>query len=129
MENRQYTIEELCEITGYTRRTIRYYIQEGILDPPAGRGRGGFYFDSHLEILRRIKTLQESGLKISEIRKILLKGEKVEPAPLREVWIRYPVEPGIEIHISKELDEGERKKVAEIIRVARTILKGGIKDE
>ncbi|MCK4823506.1 MerR family transcriptional regulator, partial [bacterium] len=32
------------------RRTIRYYIQEGLLEPPAGRGRGGFYYDSHLQI-------------------------------------------------------------------------------
>jgi DNA-binding transcriptional MerR regulator len=129
MELKQYTIEDLCELIGFTRRTIRYYIQEGLLDPPAGRGRGGFYFDSHLERLRQIKTLQDDGLKLSQIQELLKVGKKPEMAPLREIWIRYPIEPGIEIHIQKELDESERKKMAEIIRVAKSILKGGKNDE
>jgi DNA-binding transcriptional MerR regulator len=129
MKPKQYTIENLCELTGFTRRTIRYYIQEGLLEPPAGRGRGGFYFDSHLDRLRRIKALQDEGLKLSQIQELLKIGRKPEMAPLRELWIRYPVEPGIEIHIQKQLDETERKKLAEIIRVAKSILKGGRNDD
>ena len=129
MDERKYTIEDLQELSGFSRRTIRYYIQEGLLDPPAGRGRGGFYFDSHLERLRQIKALQEDGLRLSQIQQVLKKGEKPELPPLREVWFRYPIEPGIEIHIQKDLDERERKKLAEVIRVAKSILKGGTQDE
>jgi len=129
METKQYTIEELCELTGFSRRTIRYYVQEGLIDPPAGRGRGGFYFDSHLNKLRQIKALQDDGLRLSQIQEVLKIGKKPEMAPLREIWIRYPVEPGIEIHIQRELDESERKKLVEIIRVAKSILKGGTNDE
>jgi len=130
MDEKQYAIEDLCELTGYSRRTIRYYIQEGLLDPPAGRGRGGFYFDSHLKRLFEIKTLQDKGLKLAAILEVLKKGEEPELLPLRELWIRYPINPGIEIHISRDLEEKERKKIAEIIRVARSILKtGGDNDE
>jgi len=129
MKENRYTIEKLCELTGYSRRTIRYYVQEGLLAPPAGRGRGGFYFDSQLQKLRQIKALQDEGLKLSEIRKVLASEEKPEPSPLRELWIRYPVAPGIEIHISKHLEEEERKRVAEVVRVARLILRGGSNDE
>ena len=43
---KKYTIEELSNLTGFSRRTIRYYIQENIIKPPSGRGRGGFYYNS-----------------------------------------------------------------------------------
>jgi len=46
--NERYTIDQLCERTGFTRRTIHFYVNEGLIDPPAGRGRGGFYNDSQL---------------------------------------------------------------------------------
>jgi len=122
MAEKQYTIHDLCDLTGYTRRTIRYYIQEGLLDPPAGRGRGGFYFDSHLQRLLEIKGHQDKGLKLAAIQGLIKKGEEPEPLPLRELWVKYPVDTGIEIHISRDLEEKEGKKIAEIIRVAITIL-------
>jgi DNA-binding transcriptional MerR regulator len=127
---RQYTIQELCEATGYTRRTIRYYIQEGLLEPPAGRGRGGFYFDSHLNRLLEIRSLQDKGLKLAAISEILRRGERPEVSYKREVWSKYPIQPGIEIHVSRDLEEKEGRALTEIIRVARSILEtGGKKDE
>ena len=128
MQENQYTIHDLCDLTGYSRRTIRYYIQEGLLDPPAGRGRGGFYFDSHLKRLQQIKILQDKGLKLAAIQELVKKGEEPEPSPVRELWVKYPVDRGIEIHISRDLEEKERKKIAEIIRVARSILESGGKE-
>jgi len=128
METKQYTIEDLCELTGFSRRTIRYYVQEGLIDPPAGRGRGGFYFDSHLDKLLKIKSLQDRGLRLSAILPVLKQRDVLEsPQEIvaREVWVRYPIADGIEIHISRDLEERERKKLDEIVRVARSILKGG----
>ena len=112
METKQYTIEDLCELTGFSRRTIRYYVQEGLIDPPAGRGRGGFYFDSHLEKLLKIKSLQDRGLRLSAILPVLKQRDVLEsPQEIvaREVWLRYPITDGIEIHISRDLEERERK--------------------
>ena len=128
METKQYTIEDLCELTGFSRRTIRYYVQEGLLEPPAGRGRGGFYFDSHLDRLRQIKSLQDKGLRLSAILPVLKRRrlpESPQETVTREVWVRYPIAEGVEIHISRDLEEKERKKLDEIVRVARSILKGG----
>jgi DNA-binding transcriptional MerR regulator len=128
MGTKQYTIEDLCELTGFSRRTIRYYVQEGLIDPPAGRGRGGFYFDSHLDKLLKIKSLQDRGLRLSAILPVLKQRDVLEsPQEIvaREVWVRYPIADGIEIHISRDLEEKERKKLDEIVRLARSILKGG----
>jgi DNA-binding transcriptional MerR regulator len=52
-------IDDLAERAGVPTRTIRYYTQQGLLEPPTLRGRVGFYDDGHLERLRLIKELQE----------------------------------------------------------------------
>jgi DNA-binding transcriptional MerR regulator len=133
---KRYSIEDLAELTGFTRRTIRYYIQEGLLEPPAGRGRGGFYFDSHLDQLRQIRSLQGRGLRLKAIAEVMsgrdmprlaaqALPEAAAPAE-RELWVRYSVAPGIEIQVARQLEETGQQQVAEIVRVARSILtKGG----
>jgi len=129
MERKKYTIEELGELTGYTRRTIRYYVQENLIDPPAGRGRGGFYYDSHIQQLLQIKSFQEKGIGIAAMVS-LMKKEAVEPVlPSREVMIRYEIVPGIEINISREMEIKESKKIFEIIRIAKAIAKGDMENE
>ena len=57
-KKQKYTIDEISELSVFSRRTIRYYIQNKLIDPPSGRGRGGFYSDSHLSGLQKIRALQ-----------------------------------------------------------------------
>jgi len=129
MKTKHYTIEELCELSGFSRRTVRYYVQQGLLDPPAGRGRGGFYFDSHLEQLLAIKGHQERGLKLSEIQKLTAEAPSPKLEPAREVWVKYPIDVGVEIHVSRDLEERERRKLLKILRISREILKGESDDD
>ena len=129
MEMKTYTIEELGELTGYSRRTIRYYVQEGLIGPPAGRGRGGFYYDSHVQQLLQIKAYQEKGIGITAMVSLLRK-EAFEPIlPSREVMVRYEIAPGIEVNISREMEIKEPKKILEIVRIAKSIMKGDMKNE
>jgi len=129
MEKKKYTIDELGEMTGYTRRTIRYYVQEGLIDAPAGRGRGGFYYDSHKQQLLRIKSFQEQGIGITAMVSLMQK-KTVEPIPQsREVLVRYQIAPGIEVNVSREMEAREPKKVLEIIRIAKSIMKGDLKND
>jgi len=122
MSKKQYTIEELSELTGFSRRTIRYYIQEGLLDPPAGRGRGGFYYDSHMQKLLQIKSLQDRGLTLAAIAE-LLQAEELEPAiPSRDIWIRYSIVPGLEININRELEQSKLKAISEILKISKALL-------
>ena len=121
MQVRKYTIQELSDLTGFSIRTIRFYVQEGLIDPPAGRGRGGFYFDSQLNQLRQIRTLQEKGMKLSSIVSYLKGGDVQETETIRDVWVKYEIAPGLEIHVRRDLEEREGKKVLEIIKTARSI--------
>ena len=123
MEERKYTIQELSELAGFSLRTIRYYTQEGLIDPPAGRGRGGFYCDSQLNQLKQIKTLQEKGMRLSSIVQYLKGGKRQEEGFVRDVWVKYEIAPGLEINVRRDFEERDGKKVLEIIRTVKSIAK------
>jgi DNA-binding transcriptional MerR regulator len=121
MDQKKYTIKELSELTGYPLRTIRYYVQEGLLEPPAGRGRGGFYYDSHLSRLRQIKAWQEKGTRIASIKEYLKGVEEPLEECSRDIWVKYEIIPGLEISVKRNLEEKNVKGVFEIIRIAKSI--------
>jgi DNA-binding transcriptional MerR regulator len=132
MHESKYTMEEICEATGIPRRTIRYYIQEGLLAPPAGRGRGGFYNDSHLARLNEIRSMQERGMRLAGIARALQgEAEPSEPGNdehtprERIVMARYQVSPWLSVEVRRDMEEQEARKVQEIIRFARALLDEG----
>ena len=49
-------------------RTVRFYVQEGLIDPPSGRGPGPHFGERHLHQLRRARALQAAGLDNAAIR-------------------------------------------------------------
>jgi DNA-binding transcriptional MerR regulator len=83
METETYSINELADAAGISRRAVRFYVQEKLLAPPEGAGRGSHYERSHLEQLRRIVELQRAGHALDAIRRIFA-GERVAtPEPPR----------------------------------------------
>ena len=59
---RSYTVNELEEISGCTRRMISDYISKGVLAGPSHRGRGARYPQKDLDVLTvlpRIRTLMK----------------------------------------------------------------------
>lgn len=66
-----YSIGDLAGLAGATARTIRYYVAQGLLPPPAGVGPGAHYTDDHLGRLRLIRRLQRQHQPLSEIRQRL----------------------------------------------------------
>lgn len=101
----RYAIGELATLGGVSRRTVRYYVQEGLIPPPLGVGRGNHYGAEHLERLLRVKALQESGRTLDEIRRTLGQGvrasDRPEEQPMpREMWRRLTLAPGVELHVA-----------------------------
>ncbi|MFM9105285.1 MAG: helix-turn-helix domain-containing protein [Chloroflexota bacterium] len=103
----RYTIADLEQRTGLTARTIRYYIQEGLLPPAYGRGPSATYDHSHMLRLEAIEKLKGERLTLSEIRDRLvalsdsgiagLMGVAVGPDPAAEVWRRIALHPDLEV--------------------------------
>jgi DNA-binding transcriptional MerR regulator len=64
-------ISELADLTGVSTRTIRYYIEEGLLPQPEIRGKYAVFNDDYLIRLKLIKYLKDAYLPLKEIRKRL----------------------------------------------------------
>jgi DNA-binding transcriptional MerR regulator len=57
---RDYKIDELARAAGMSVRTVRYYVQRGLLPAAAFRGKDTAYDHGHLLRLRAIRRLQEA---------------------------------------------------------------------
>jgi len=78
--DRLYRISDLEEISGIKRRTIHYYLSEGLLSPPLRTGKTMAYYNPvHVEELKQIRSLQEKGYPLSIIKE-MVRGEK-KPQP------------------------------------------------
>lgn len=75
-----FNIEALAEKTGTTRRTIRYYVQRGLIPKPEGGGRGHYYTNNHLERIKQIQRLSFQGAPLEVIKRLLSGGEETEGA-------------------------------------------------
>jgi hypothetical protein len=107
MSTKIFTLDDLCTLTDISKRTVRYYIQLGLVSRPVGDGRASHYTDIHLGQLLQIKKLSEAGVSLERIREVL-EGEDA-PVTLRkrnpgsvEVRSHLFVAPGIEIQITPE---------------------------
>ncbi len=72
-EQALFTIEQVATRTGFTKRTLRYYEEVGLL-PPTGRTEGNYrrYSEADIERLERIKNLRGLlGFSLNEIRELL----------------------------------------------------------
>lgn len=64
-EQRTYSLDELIELTGYDRRTIAYYVQQGLLPRVGRRGPRTRYaqgFLDRLRYIRRVRDMQDTGI-------------------------------------------------------------------
>src|SRR2546427_5961849 len=72
-EQNFYTIEQVASRTGFTKRTLRYYEEMGLL-PPTDRTEGNYrrYSEADIQRLERIKNLRDLlGFSLTDIRKLL----------------------------------------------------------
>jgi DNA-binding transcriptional MerR regulator len=78
------TLAELADRSGVSERTIRYYIQFGLVPAPEGAGPKSRYGRSHLGHLRLIRMLQDRHLPLNVIRKLLAQRSEKEILRLAE---------------------------------------------
>jgi DNA-binding transcriptional MerR regulator len=66
-----YTVSDLEALTGINRRTIHFYVKQGVLPAPQGAGGGARYGEEHLLRLQLTRELQKSHLKLSGIKEAM----------------------------------------------------------
>nr|AYM52297.1 transcriptional regulator MerR family [Sorangium cellulosum] len=62
-----YKLDDLAGEAGVAPRTVRYYVQRGLLPAPEFRGKDTAYGREHLARLRAIKALQQAHWPLEEI--------------------------------------------------------------
>lgn len=83
-------ISELADLTGVSTRTIRYYIEEGLLPQPEIRGKYAVFNDDYLIRLKLIKYLKDAYLPLREIRKRL---DTLMVPEMRDLLTRFEQDP------------------------------------
>lgn len=108
MTDTTYSLDDLAERSATPVRTIRYYIQRGLVSRPVGEKRGAHYTARHLEELLQIRQWVGAGMSLERIG-ALLKGEAAPPAlPLpasateATVKLHRRLAPGIELVIDPQ---------------------------
>ena len=71
MHSQRWRVEELAELTGLTVATIRFYQKRRLLAPPHREGRIAWYDERHRTRVERIRALQDDGLSLGMIGRLL----------------------------------------------------------
>jgi len=100
---RTFTLDDIAALAELPRRTVRYYIQTGLVDRPHGVGKGASYTQHHIEQLLLVRKWQLAGLSLERIGEVLKQQASgpLPPTPRRagtvEVWSHLVVADGIEV--------------------------------
>jgi len=102
----QFSLDELCQLTNIPKRTVRFYIQQELVNRPIGEKRAARYDNEHLEQLLTIRKWQDAGLSLARISEILKTPDLDDlPPPKRvagqvETWSHMIITDGLELHIN-----------------------------
>ena len=80
-EARRFSLDELCALAELPKRTARYYMQIGLVEPAIGETRAAYYTERHLEQLLTVRKWTEAGLSLERVRELLAGGSTPVPPP------------------------------------------------
>jgi Ca-activated chloride channel family protein len=143
----RWKLEELADRAGVSPRTVRYYVQRGLLPAPRFQGRDTVYSAEHLARLKAIRRLQErflpldriqaelEGRSLDELRRLAetrgaaprAASPPAEGAPVARAqqWARFELAPGLELHVGEGASEAVRALADELKAHARRRGQGG----
>jgi Ca-activated chloride channel family protein len=143
----RFSLAELCDVVGESPRTVRYYIQQGLLPPPAGAGPVATYGPEHVDGIKAVRAMQRQHLPLATIRGRLeasrdeqpsapddatsyvqaalgLKGPPATatpPAFTQHTWERHLLTRDVELHVRRPLSRVDNRRVDQLLAFARTL--------
>ena len=117
------SLQQLSERADVPERTIRFYIQRGVLGPPHGEKRGAYYTEDHLADLLRVRQWQDTGLSLDAIADLLRAKQEAPIAPIRpgglEVRSHLVIAEGLELSVAAERAALSQTQVRRLFRVVQ----------
>ena len=146
----RFSLAELCDLVGESPRTVRYYIQQGLLPPPAGTGPAATYGAEHVDGIKAVRAMQRQHLPLAAIRGRFeaSQAEVAAPAPddatayvqaalgakavpvaspasppafTQHTWERHQLSRDVEIHVRRPLSRADNRRVEQLLSSARTL--------
>ncbi len=101
-----FTLDQLSALTDLSLRTIRYYIQLGLVDRHEGDRKHARYTQRHLDQLLQVRAMADQGIPLERI-KHEIHGTTPPPPPPRSagdisVISKVYVAPGVELHLEPQ---------------------------
>jgi len=143
-----YKLDELAKAAGTSPRTVRYYVQRGLIPPPSFRGKDSSYSREHLVRLQAIKKLQDAYLPLDAIA-AELEGKSIEqieaivreertppepvhhqhmvvvtPTPIPRAWRRVELAKGVELHVADDAPLSAKELAEKILNEVSSLQKG-----
>ena len=115
----EYTMNELAEAVDLPIRTIRFYIQKGLVDRPIGARKTARYLAKHVEQCLRVKRWSEDGLSLDRIAQALTAPPTdlpITPKRVGELSVtsRIHLAAGIELAIDHDASNLSQEQVRAI---------------
>lgn len=116
------SLETLSARSDIPIRTIRYYIQRGLLTRPLGEKKGAYYVHAHLETLLQIRRWIAAGTSLDGIHERLNLSADAQPkvltAPPPRRLHAYELAPGISIQIDTQLAKLSEQQIKHLLAAA-----------
>jgi DNA-binding transcriptional MerR regulator len=120
-DSTKFSLDDLCTLSDTSKRTVRYYMQIGLIDGPIGSTKAAHYLPKHLDQLLNVRKLSDAGVSLDRIRDVL-SGE-APPVPPRqrqpgsvEVRSHLFIAEGVELEISPEQAGLSPEQVRALVR-------------
>ncbi len=118
------TIDEVAQHLSMTTRTIRNYVEKGVISAPVRVSRRAYYSDLHVRQLANVKKQMEGGKTLAEIANARQRRRQTDsvPSPLRkETTVRLiPVVHGITLQVAVDLGEAEKRVLKKLMAVRQS---------
>jgi len=113
------SLDDLAHAVDLPKRTVRYYIQIGLVDRPEGETRAARYGARHLEQLATIRKWTAAGVSLERIRELLEGASSIVPPRPRgagtvEVWSHVVLADGLEVTMEPGRAELSPEQVREL---------------
>lgn len=115
-----FSLEQLSALTDLPLRTIRYYIQLGLVERHEGDRKHARYTQKHIDQVLQVRSLADQGTPLERIKQ-LINGISTPPPPPKSagdisVISKVFVAPGVELHLEPQTAGLTPEKLRKFVR-------------
>jgi len=119
-----FTLDQLSALTDLPLRTIRYYIQLGLVDRHEGDRKHARYTQKHLDQVLQVRAMADQGTPLERIKQLINGITTPPPIPKAagdiSVISKVFIAPGVELHLEPQIAGLSPEKLRLFVRYVLT---------